>query len=143
MADGLIKAGISPLDILKALHLDASYVDAAEKLYNELEPRVPAGSGTISGEWTLIVSFLAELTAPQAERLGVLALGLMSPEAAAAAAAVAAYGVMFIPSPNRIRVEGEISGLPGARYSWNRDEAQLHLTYETAGGEQRTFTRPS
>ena len=49
-------------------------------------------------------------------------------------------GVLVFPSPNRIRVEGDIKGLPGGRYWWNRDEAQLQLTCETADGEQRTFT---
>lgn len=59
--------------------------------------------------------------------------------AAEAAGAVAAAGVLLIPSPNRIRVEGDIKGLPGGRYFWNRDEAQLRISYDTADGRQRTF----
>jgi hypothetical protein len=66
MADGLIKAGTSPFDIFEALDLDASYIDAVEKLYNPLEPRVPAGNSIFSGRWTKSLSFLAELTATQA-----------------------------------------------------------------------------
>jgi hypothetical protein len=30
--------------------------------------------------------------------------------------------------------------LSGGHYVWNRDEAQLHITYRTADGEQQTFT---
>jgi hypothetical protein len=136
ITDAFIKAGTSPFAILRALSLDGSYVEAVEKFYNPLQPRVPAGNSIFSGRWT-ILSFLAELTATQAEQLGVWALGQLGPKAAGA---VAAAGLLLIPSPNRIRIEGEIKGLPGGRYSWNRDEAQLHLTYEAADGQQRTFT---
>jgi hypothetical protein len=137
ITDAFIKAGTSPFAILRALGLDNSYLEAVEKLYNPFEPRVPAGNGILSGRWTAIGSFLAELTATQLARLGVWGLVQLGVEAAGA---VAVAGVLVFPSPNRIRVEGDIKGLPGGRYWWNRDEAQLHLTYETADGEQRTFT---
>jgi hypothetical protein len=71
VTDAFIKAGTSPFAILDALSLDRSYVQALEKFYNPLQPRVPAGSGRTSGQWTKVLSFLAELTAMQAERLGV------------------------------------------------------------------------
>ncbi len=29
--------------------------------------------------------------------------------------------------------------IPGLRYSWNRDETVMHLTYDRAGGAPRTF----
>jgi hypothetical protein len=48
MADGLMRAGTSPHDILQALDLDPSYVEAVEKLYNPLEPRVPDRPATAS-----------------------------------------------------------------------------------------------
>jgi hypothetical protein len=136
IADAFIAAGTSPFGIFSALSLDGSYVEAIEKLYNPREPRVPAGNGIFSGRWTTSVSFLAALPAAQATALGTYALRLLGPLGAAATA----FGLIFIPSSNRIRVEGDIKGLPGGRYSWNRDEAQLHLTYETADGEQQTFT---
>jgi hypothetical protein len=98
---------------------------------------VPAGNSISSGRWTKTVSFLAELTATQLARLSVWALAELGVEAAGA---VAVAGVLLFPSPNRIRVEGEIKGLPGGRYAWNRDEAQLYIIYQTADGEQRTFT---
>jgi hypothetical protein len=144
ITDVFIKAGTSPLAILRALGFDGAYVEAIKK-YDPLEPRVPAGNSIWSGRWTAIASFLGELTASQAKRLGAWALAQLAVEAAgepaiAAAGAVAVAGLLFFPSPNRIRVEGEIKGLPGGRYSWNRDEAQLHITYETADGQQHTFT---
>jgi hypothetical protein len=137
ITDAFIKAGTSPLAILQALDLEGSYVDAVAKRYNPLEPRVPAGNSISSGRWTKTVSFLAELTATQLARLSVWALAELGVEAAGA---VAVAGVLLFPSPNRIRVEGEIKGLPGGRYAWNRDEAQLYIIYKTADGEQRTFT---
>jgi hypothetical protein len=136
ITDAFIKAGTTPFAILRALGFDETYLEAVEKLYNPLEPRVPAGNGILSGRWTAIGSFLAELTATQLARLG--AWGLV--QLGVAAGAVAVAGVLVFPSPNRIRVEGDIKGLPGGRYWWNRDEAQLQLTCETADGEQRTFT---
>jgi hypothetical protein len=143
ITDAFIKTGVSPLAILQALGVDGAYVEAVEKLYNPLEPRVPNGNGIFSGRWTKALSFLAELTAIQAKRLGAWAAGLLAAEAAGAAVeaagAVAVAGVLLVPSPNNIRVTGEIKGLPGGRYSWNRDDAELHITYETADGQQRTF----
>lgn len=138
ITDAFITAGTSPFAILRSLGLDDSYVEAIEKLYNPLEPRVPAGNGRISGQWTKIGSFLAELTATQLNRLGIWAVAQLGLEAAGA---VTAAGLIVVPSwGNKIRVEGDIKGLPGGRYSWNRDEAQLHLTYQTADGERRAFT---
>jgi hypothetical protein len=144
MADGLIKAGTSPFDIFEALHLDASYIEAVEKLYNPLEPRVPAGNSIFSGRWTKALSFLAGLPAAQLTRLGAWALAQLGLEAAGgalveAAGAVAVAGVLVVPWQKSVRVEGEIRGLPGGRYWWNRDEARLHITYEAADGQQRTF----
>lgn len=164
MAQSAVKHGASPRAVFKALHFDARYIDAVEKAYNPAEPRVPAGSGRTSGEWTdgastveddtasettaggashgssLLVlpasSFLGELSAAQAVDLGAFAARLVNP----AGAAVAAFGLLFIPSPNNIRVEGEVSEIPGLRYSWDRDETQLHLTYDDPDRGQRTFS---
>jgi len=108
-------------------------------------PAYRRGNGIFSGRWTKTLSFLAELTATQVKRLGAWALAQLGLEAAgeavlAAAAAIAVAGILLIPSPNKIRVEGEVKGLRRGRYFWDRDEARLHLTYETANGEQRAFT---
>jgi hypothetical protein len=166
IADRVMSAGVSPRTIFQALKIGNSYIDTVEKTYNPDEPRIPAGSGMTSGEWTdgdeaggndvptgkttgeeaqessvlarmplPASSFLGELSAAQLAELGAYALRLLGP----AGAAAAAFGLLFIPSPNDIHVEGEVSGVPGLRYSWNCDEALLHFTYDTGDGEQRTF----
>ncbi len=168
IADALMKAGTNPRDIFKALNAGTAYIDAVEKAYNPAEPRVPAGSGRTSGEWTdseetgaddaaregtagegpqgssllgrmplPAASFLAELDAAQVAELSAYASRLLG--LGPVGAAVAAFGLLFIPSPNNIRVEGEVPEIPGLRYSWNRDETQLHLTYDDPNGGQRTF----
>jgi hypothetical protein len=165
IVDGFLKAGASPRDVFEALHFGGAYIYAVEKFFNPDEPRVPAGSGRTSGEWTdsdvtggddaaqggsapheeqgssalgraplPLASFLGELNTVQAAELGAYALRVLSP----AGAAAALFGLLFMPSPNNIRVEGEVPEMPGLRYSWNRDELTLHLTYDHAGA-QRTF----
>jgi hypothetical protein len=52
MAQCAMKHGASPRAVFKALRLKAHYIDAVEKFYNPEEPRIPAGSGRTSGEWT-------------------------------------------------------------------------------------------
>jgi hypothetical protein len=135
MADCAMKHGAAPGAVFRALHLDAHYIDLVEKLYNELEPRIPGGSGRISGEWTRLLSWVAELNAAQAAALGLYAARIAIPVGGAAAV----FGLLFVPSPNDVRVEGEVEGIPGLRYSWNRDEAVLHLTYDRAGDALRIF----
>lgn len=162
IVDAFLNAGGGPRTIFQALKVGRSYIDALEKDYNPNEPRVPAGSGRTSGEWTRdggasspsrlsflasgaasriggqwtrLLSWIAELDAAQLAALGLYAARVLTPVGGAAAV----FGLLFIPSPNDVRVEGEVAGIPGLRYSWNRDEAVLHLTYDGAGGVQRTF----
>jgi len=176
MAHCAMLHGAPPRAVFEALHLDTNYIDTVERLYNPDEPRVPAGSGRTSGEWTdsqetggddptgevttgegtggaetavsevqgstapgrmplPAASFLGELDAAQVAELGSYASRLAGP----LGAAVAAFGLLFIPSPNNVRVEGEVPEIPGLRYSWNRDETEIHLTYADSGGAQRTF----
>lgn len=52
MADGLMKEGVNPRTILRALELDESRLDQLERRYNPDQPRVPAGNGRESGQWT-------------------------------------------------------------------------------------------
>ena len=91
---------------------------------------VPAASGA----WTRTASWLAGLSSTELAELGLYALRVAGPVGAAAAV----FGLVFVPSPNDVHVEGEVPGIPGLRYSWNTDEALLHFTYD-AGDEQRTF----
>jgi hypothetical protein len=167
IVDGFMKAGTNPRVVFEALHFGAAYIDAVEKFFNPDQPRVPAGSGRTSGEWTdsgamggddaarpgtarqeehgssllgrmplPAASFLGELNAAQAAELGAYALRVLS----AAGTAAAVFGLLFIPSPNNIRVEGEVPGIPGLKYSWNRDETELRLTYDSPDGARQTFT---
>ena len=137
VAEKVLQNGASPRTVFEALGLGAAYVEAVEKLYNPDQPRVPAGGGRTSGEWTRWLSIFGELTAEAAESLGKFGAGLA---VGAAGDAVVAFGLLFIPSPNEIRVEGDVSGMPGLHYAWDRDESLLHLTYNDADGRQRTFT---
>ncbi len=140
ITDSFIKTGTHPLAILQTLGLDAAYVETVAKLYNELEPRVPAGNGIFSGRWTKALSFLGDLTAAQAEQLGLWAARLLAPIAPEAAGAVAAAGLLVFPSPNRIRVKEDIKGLPGGSYFWSRDETEIHIAYKDADGEEHAVT---
>jgi hypothetical protein len=164
-AEKAMTQGVAPQSILQALKAGNADLDSVEK-FDPSEPRVPAGSGRTSGEWTSgeatggdvtageqkpeeqppgssvlgrmpppAASFLGELDATQVAELGAYAARVLGP----AGAAAAALGLLFIPSPNDVHVEGEVSGVPGLRYSWNRDEALLHFTYDTGDGEQSTF----
>jgi hypothetical protein len=51
IADGLVTGGVSPRDIWAALDFDSTALDQLEKFDPE-QPRVPAGSGRASGQWT-------------------------------------------------------------------------------------------
>lgn len=116
---------------------EASDFAQETKVYNPAEPRVPAGSGAVSGEWTRGFSLVEELSESAAAFLSRLALGFLEPEVGAAAVAL---GLLFVPSPNDNRVEGEVSGVPGLTYTWNHDETELHFTYDDGGAVPRTFT---
>jgi hypothetical protein len=69
ITDAFIKAGTHPLAILQTLGLNPAYVETIAKLYNELEPRVPAGNSIFSGRWTKALSFLSELSKPEVAEL--------------------------------------------------------------------------
>jgi len=51
MADGLMKAGAPPSAILAALGAQPSEA-SLERAYDPDQPRVPAGNGRPSGQWT-------------------------------------------------------------------------------------------
>ena len=156
IVDAFLKAGGSPRTVFKGLKVDPSYIDALEKEYNPAELRVPPGSGKPSGEWTRggevakppvpnfaprvgapgAASWLSRLTPPAVVSLARYALTLIT----GVGGAVGAFWLLFIPSPNDIHVEGEVEGVPGLRYSWNRDEAVVQFTYDAPDGTRRLFT---
>jgi hypothetical protein len=114
ITESMMNVGVSPRSIFEALEIGAPYIDAVEKLYNQEEPRVPPGSGRTSGEWTRELSFLGELPAAAAEELGGFARGVLAQRVSGI---VAAFGLLFVPPPNKLSVEGEVSGAPGLRYA--------------------------
>ena len=131
MADRLMETGIEPGLILRALDLDATACDAF-KLYNEAQPRVPAGSGDTSGEWTRVAEpVLARLSAAAARFLGRFSIraGTANPYALA-------VGLILIPRGNNLHVGGDIPELPGFRYDWYHDEAVLRITYDGPNGRR-------
>jgi hypothetical protein len=80
-------------------------------------------------------SFLSSLDTAQALNLGLFAVRMLT----LAGGAAAVFGLLFIPSPDNVHVEKDVEGLPGWRYSWNRDEATLYLKYDHPGVPQRTI----
>ena len=132
VTDAFIKAGTSPIGILQALGLDGALCRDSRETLQRLQPRVPPGNGILSGRWTKVLSFLGDLTASQARQLGLWATRLLGPTAIVAGA-IEVFRTILVPSANRIRIEGDIKGLPGGHYSWNRDEAEIHINYQDCG----------
>ena len=165
IVDGFMKVGTSPRAVFEAFHFGAAYIDAVEKVFNPDEPRVPAGSGRTSGEWTDGKETGADEAAgdkPNGDGArGSFLLGRTAPPAAsflgtldvAQAAELEAYAVA---GSGAAGSAAAISGCCSSRYLtisaskaryrkyraakdlWNRDETELHLTYDHAGA-QRTF----
>ncbi len=70
LADSAMKAGARPRAIWEAFHLEPLYIERVKKLYNENEPRVPAGNGRTS-DVALVTSARADLFMPLARELGI------------------------------------------------------------------------
>lgn len=152
IADNLLADGVSPRDIWAALEFDSAPLDALEK-YNSDEPRIPAGSGRPSGQWTSGESSSgAEGFWPAIARAGQRALQEVIPEAPPATAIfenvpellldlarlgsgpIAFLGALLYSTPAGGRhQEGEVPGRPDLRYSWNEDETQLEITRASDG----------
>jgi hypothetical protein len=164
LADRLMAAGYSPQELCKALGFD---LPGGLSKYRRDQPRVPAGSGRASGQWGSAggggagaqppkpPAASSEANAVETGRsvsVGAVAaeggvLGSLSAEALAdlariaagfpAATAVAALGLIFIPSPNGgLTSQGAVPGAPGLNYSVNHDEGALRLTRTGPAGEE-------
>lgn len=168
LADGLMRAGIPPGEILSVLAEN----ETVSKTYNPSQPRVPAGSGRPSGQWTVDPTGPSEQGSTPAEdcgaviaspvwdaravaallnatktRLATLLGGLSTEQlislglfAARFAGPTAALGYVFVPTDMGLREEGEVKGIPGLSYRWNRDETHMQLTYAPPGGLATTLT---
>jgi hypothetical protein len=85
--------------------------------------------------WARTFSWLDELNAAELAELGLYAARIIGPVGGAAAV----FGLLFVPSPNNVHTEGEVSGVPGLRYSWTRDEALLDFTYDASRRRKKYF----
>ena len=168
LADGIMEAGIQPEEILSVL----SENESTQKAYNSDQPRVPAGSGRPSGQWTASSNSTSEPPPPSSEdcasvvagpawdgsaieallnggkaRLSTLLAGLSWEEfvslglfATRFAGPTAALGYVFVPSDMGLREAGEVKGIPGLSYRWNRDETHMQLSYAPPGSPTMTLT---
>jgi hypothetical protein len=158
IADGLLADGVTPRDIFAALEFDSAPLDELEK-FNPNQPRVPAGSGRPSGQWTsgesssaaeeplsdaaerTVRQLLTEGTAQEVEAAATSAVQRLpqwllngATIAADFAGPFALLAGMLIPTPaGGKRQEGEVPGRPDLRYAWNEDETQLEITRESDG----------
>lgn len=56
VGEALLAEGLPPRDLLKICDLDPAVLDGLAKDYNPDEPRIPAGNGIESGEWSTDLS---------------------------------------------------------------------------------------
>ena len=137
MADLLMEAGAQPGMILSALGRAGPIPDPANKFYNPGQPRVPAGNGRISGQWTRIVRYLLQSLSPAALE-GLARLALRFP------AATVFFGVLFIPTNKTSpEVEYPVPGHPGLRVGRLIGETGWRIIYnDDEGDEQTILQRP-
>ena len=169
LADGLMNASIEPEAVLKALGIDTAVIDPLLKDYRE-QPRVPAGNGRPSGQWTsdgtsgqtgggtpnartgpprALVGPVPSTKIPPTRSMpgpGSWLAGLSDPKLKALGTfALRAGGaaVLFnlVLVPNKsLRKEGVIPGQPPLHYYWNQDERSLILTYAAANRAQHVVS---
>jgi len=81
---------------------------------------------------TRLATLLGGLSTEQLISLGLFAARFAGP--------TAALGYVFVPTDMGLREEGEVKGIPGLSYRWNRDETHMQLTYAPPGGLATTLT---
>jgi hypothetical protein len=74
----------------------------------------------------LAPSVLSALSARQVLQLSLFAGRVLT----VAGGAAAVFGLLFVPDPDNVHAEEDVKGIPGLRYSWNRDETSLYLNYD-------------
>lgn len=150
IADGLMKEGVDPRDIWNALDFDPAPLDELEKFYNPDQPRVPAGNGPTSGQWTsestnsdaeLPATIAARVAAGDAaETAAETAEGVATRErwqwlleiGARAAGPLAFVSALLYSTPaGGKRREGKVPGHPDLH--WTEDEGLLTITRESDG----------
>jgi len=130
IADGLLETGVSPRDIWTALEFDPAPLDALAKEYNQAEPRVPGGSGRVSGEWTSGDAVEAAEAAAEAAATNIVReLLLNGARGAARYAPLISFlaPLLDASSAGGTRTEGAIRGIADLRYVRYGDEAALRI----------------
>ena len=161
LADQLIASGHSPRDLCKVLGFDLS---KGLRKFDSDQPRddhgrwtsgggsgdaASAGGSSARGSSGSDTGAPSTCEAPKAAA-GAAAegtiLGPLSAEslaglatvAAGFAGAAAAFGLVFIPSPNGgVTSQGAVPGEPGLNYSLNHDEGSLRITRSGPAGDER------
>ena len=126
VTDAFIKAGTSPIGISAGARPGGKLCRHSRETLQRVRAARAARQRHPQRPLDEILSFLGDLTASQAEQLGLWATRLLGPMAIVAGA-VEVFRMIFVPSANRIRIEGDIKGLPGGHYSWNRDEVESSI----------------
>jgi hypothetical protein len=157
IADGLIAAGVAPSDIWKALGFDPAVLASLAK-YDQDQPRVPAGSGKPSGEWTsggtanantaAAIGALApaaaragQAVAQEAEAQAPRILARL-PRVALRVAELAAHLNLFLDVAEEVLqpsdtggnvISGKVRGMPNVYYQRHQDELALQLIDRSTG----------
>ena len=167
LAGECLDCGVRPAEVMKARGSLSALLSLLK--YDQVQPRVPAGNGRASGQWTSNGSGSGggSQAAPAAAspdavpaaasvwaRAGTLASDLFSEPSpkflaglgelgAAIGGAGALLGAIFVPSPNPgVTSEGVVPGDPDLHYAINHDEGTLRLTRQgAAGGEAVALAR--
>ena len=133
LADLLMEAGTKPEMIPVALGLGAPNWGSALKFYNPDQPRVAAGNGRVSGQWTRGGGLLLRnLSRVAVEGLARLAVRFSAP--------AVFLGVLFIPT-NKTTPEEEhdVPGHPGLRYERLIGDRLWRIAYDGDDGEEHTI----
>jgi hypothetical protein len=159
-AEDLLERGVSPWALMLAFGFDPAAADLAK--YDPNQPRVPAGSGKPSGEWTSGGGGAAEpaqakpasvTITPVATAVGIasesgtLASGLFTAAAGSefltglaalgvVVGAAAVFGTIFVPAPKSVTSEGPVPGDPKLRYSLDNDEGVLRFLHQSDAGKE-------
>lgn len=124
IADGLMADGVEPRVIWTALEFDTASLDGLEK-FNSAEPRVPKGSGRISGDWT---TEWGEASAENiAETVVDDAIDISLDAAITFVGTTSALLLATTRPAGTPPIGGQIPGRPDLRYTWTEDEGKLRI----------------
>jgi hypothetical protein len=146
LAGSMLDDGFSPRRLLREFGYPPT--PSTIRKYDPNQPRVPAGSGRGSGQWTSgdggtsaarDVAAVATRSSSLLGELGTDALSGLATLASRLALPAALFGAIFIPSPNPgLLSEGTLPGEPNIAYSADHDTGTLSLTTRGQDGSVAT-----